>query len=213
MTNQELHHDHKPGRRDVLLKIVGAASFAGFSSLTKGVALAATNPEILTPEQTEGPYWVDEQLNRSNIVYDPSNGTYQPGFPLFLLIHAKQVTAWVVTPLANAYLDIWQCNAAGLYSDESSEGTLGQKYLRGYQVTDSKGDVHFTTIYPGWYSGRTPHIHLRVRTYSGTTTTYNFTTQFYFDQSITDVVYQTAPYNTRGTQSTFNDTDLFLCQD
>jgi protocatechuate 3,4-dioxygenase beta subunit len=101
----------------------------------------------------------------------------------------------------------------GLYSDEAAQDTTGQKYLRGYQVTDSNGKVHFLTIYPGWYHGRTPHIHCRVRVYSGSVTTYNYTTQFFFDQTITNSVYATAPYNTRGTQDTYNTTDLFYTAD
>jgi protocatechuate 3,4-dioxygenase beta subunit len=211
MTKEELHADEKPGRRDLILKIMGAATFAGFASMGKGVSLAAATP-ILTPEETEGPYWVDEQLNRSDIIYDPTDDTFQPGFPLLLLIHVNQVANGVISALPNAYIDIWQCNASGLYSDEAVENTLGQKYLRGYQVTNASGNVHFTTIYPGWYTGRTPHIHCRVRMYSGTTTTYNFTTQFFFDQAITDAVYLTAPYNARGAQNTYNSDDMVYTQ-
>jgi protocatechuate 3,4-dioxygenase beta subunit len=204
---KQQQHDHLPGRRDVILKIVGAAGIAGMG---KGVALAASNTALLTPEMTEGPYWVDTQLDRSDIIYDPSNDTYQSGFPLLLVIKVYQVSISTgITPLPNAYIDVWQANALGVYSDEASLGTLGQLYLRGYQVTDTDGKVHFTTIYPGWYHGRTPHIHCRVRLYSGSTITYNYTTQFYFEQPITDLVYQTAPYNTHGTQDTYNSTDIF----
>jgi protocatechuate 3,4-dioxygenase beta subunit len=199
-------HSHLPGRRDIILKLVGSAGLFG---LGKGVAMAATNQALLTPEMTEGPYWVDTQLDRSDIIYDPSNETLQSGFPLLLAINVSQVsTSGGITPLPSAYVDVWQANALGVYSDEAVENTLGQLYLRGYQVTDTTGKVHFLTIYPGWYHGRTPHIHCRVRMYSGSTTTYNYTTQFFFEQEITNLVYETAPYNTRGTQDTYNSTDM-----
>src|SRR3989442_8415982 len=74
------------------------------------------------------------------------------------------------TPLQNARVDIWHANAVGVYSDEASQNetrssTLNENFLRGYQLSDSSGLVTFTTIYPGWYGGRTPHIHGRIRTY------------------------------------------------
>lgn len=66
--------------------------------------------------------------------------------------------------LAGAQVDVGQADAAGLYSDQSVENTVGQTFLRGYQITDSKGAVTFKTIIPGWYSGRTVHIHVMIRT-------------------------------------------------
>ena len=121
----------------------------------------------------------------------------------------------VITSLPNAYVDIWQANASGVYSDEASQSTTGNAFLRGYQVTDAHGHVHFLTIYPGWYSGRTAHTHCRVRLYGGTngvnktdTATYSFETQFFCDDDITDIVYNSGyPYTTRAAQrDTFNNT-------
>jgi hypothetical protein len=84
--------------------------------------------------------------------------------------------------------------------------SVGKKFLRGYQITDSSGAVQFTTIYPGWYSGRTIHIHFRIRTASGST---NFTSQLFFDDTISDQVLAAAPYNTRGTRNTTNRSDIY----
>ena len=113
---------------------------------------------------TEGPYWVEEQLNRSDIRQDPSNGTTKAGTPLTLQINVYQSNTSGCVPVSNAMVDIWHCDAAGLYSDEAANNTVGQKFLRGFQMTDSNGTVTFTTIYPGWYNGRAVHIHVRVRT-------------------------------------------------
>jgi protocatechuate 3,4-dioxygenase beta subunit len=105
-------------------------------------------------------------------------------------------------PLQGVQIDVCHCHAGGLYSDEQANGTLGQTWLRGYQVTDANGNVSFTTIYPGWYSGRTIHIHLMARYYdSEGNTTYEFTTQLYFDDAISDIVLANAPYNTRGNRN------------
>ena len=203
---KETTHTDLPGRRDILLKAVGAVSLAG---LTKaGVALAAdASSVVLTPEMTQGPYWIDEKLNRAAILYDPSDETIQEGFFLVLKIKVYQIANGAASVLPNAQVDIWHCNAYGLYSDEAANGTSGKKFLRGYQITDSEGVVRFLSIYPGWYSGRTPHIHCRVRVYSNGSVTYNFTTQFFFDETVTAAVYQTAPYSDRGTQDTTNTTD------
>lgn len=162
---------------------------------------------VLNPEMTEGPYWVDEKLNRSDIRVDPSDGSVRPGTLLALTINVYLVSGSSCALLPNAYVDIWHCDAAGSYSDVQANSTVGKKFLRGYQVTNSKGQAQFTTIYPGWYSGRAVHIHLRIRTYSGTTTLGTFTSQLFFDDSITDQVYTGSPYNTRQTRDTLNATD------
>lgn len=100
--------------------------------------------------------------------------------------------------MTGAYVDVWHCNALGVYSDVQAQGTVGKKFLRGYQVTNRHGEVRFRTIYPGWYSGRTVHIHVKVRLFVGSQETYEFTTQFFFNDAITDEVFELAPYNQRG---------------
>jgi protocatechuate 3,4-dioxygenase beta subunit len=119
-------------------------------------------------------------------------------------------------PLAGAYADIWHCDAKGIYSDESRYNpgggtgtvtTTGQKFLRGYQITDANGQVVFTTVYPGWYSGRTIHIHMRVRTYSGTTVLSNFVTQIFFDETTNNTVLAQSAYSRTSPRDTTNASD------
>jgi protocatechuate 3,4-dioxygenase beta subunit len=103
--------------------------------------------------------------------------------------------------------------AEGLYSDISSQqghnsDTTGETYLRGYQVTDADGRVSFSTIYPGWYQGRAVHIHIKARRFdAANNTTFEFNTQAFFDDTVTDTVFADAPYNSRGTRSTRNADD------
>src|SRR5205807_1655868 len=108
----------------------------------------------------------------------------QQGVPLTLTFHVYQVSGTTVTPVSGARVDIWNANALGVYSDEASEGTTGQTFLRGYQLTDATGTVTFRTILPGWYPGRTPHVHFMVRSLSSSGALTNLvTSQLFFDQS------------------------------
>jgi len=182
-----------------LLGAAGAASLVGMASR----AWAACS---VTPSETEGPYWVDEMLDRPDITLDPSDGSVRPGVPLRLNINVLRADA-NCAPAADVQVDVWHCDAAGLYSDESANNTVGKKFLRGYQQTGANGAVQFTTIYPGWYRGRTIHIHFRIRTFNGSTTTSNFTSQLFFDDTINNQVLAQAPYNTRGTRDTINAND------
>ena len=124
--------------------------------------LAASADCVVRPEETEGPYFVDEKLNRSDIRSDPSDGSVKEGVALQLAFLVSQIAASKCTPLPNAQIDVWHCDATGVYSDtiDPSWNTKGKKFLRGYQLTDTNGKAQFTTIYPGWYRGRTVHIHL-----------------------------------------------------
>jgi protocatechuate 3,4-dioxygenase beta subunit len=85
--------------------------------------------------------------------------------------------------------------------------TTGQKFLRGYQITGNDGGVEFVTIYPGWYQGRTAHIHFKVRANAATGRGYAFTSQLYFDEAISDRVYARAPY-AGSSRRTRNDADF-----
>jgi len=107
-----------------------------------------------------------------------------------------------------AYVDIWHCDAAGLYSDIAQEGTAGATFLRGYQITDNNGIVNFTTIYPGWYAGRAVHIHFKIRDALTTNPTqYHFISQFFFDETLTSQVHAQTPYASKGMRDTTNNTD------
>ena len=106
-------------------------------------------------------------------------------------------------------VDVWHCDAAGVYSGVSDPGfdTSSQQFLRGYQVTDRSGRAQFTTIYPGWYPGRTIHIHFKVRTNATGGQAYEFTSQLFFDEALNDQVLAQPPYAARGQRNTFNSED------
>ncbi|MEP0859677.1 twin-arginine translocation pathway signal protein, partial [Trichocoleus sp. DQ-U1] len=108
-----------------------------------------------------------------------------------------------------ATVDIWHCDALGVYSDvrDFNGDTQGQKFLRGYQVTDANGTAEFVTIYPGWYPGRTVHIHFKIRTDSASGRGSEFTSQLYFDDALTDQIYAQSPYAAKGQRTQRNDGD------
>ena len=110
-------------------------------------------------------------------------------------------------------VDIWQANALGLYSDEPDQpraDTGGETFLRGYQLTDREGAVWFRTIYPGWYEGRTLHIHVKVRQLSNGTAPETFTTQIFFNESMNEAVLAMTPYDERPDRDTTNDEDTIF---
>ncbi|MBI5949153.1 MAG: intradiol ring-cleavage dioxygenase [Chloroflexi bacterium] len=184
-----------------------SASLAAASTAT--TAAAAEVPScVVVPALTEGPYFVDEKLNRSDIRTDPVDGTTKAGTPLELVLQVSAIGAGC-TPLAGALVDVWQCDALGVYSDAQDPGfnTRGKKFLRGYQVTDSAGQAKFTTIYPGWYQGRTVHIHFKVRTQRANGQAYDFTSQWFFDDTLSDEVFKQAPYAAKGNRTTRNSND------
>jgi protocatechuate 3,4-dioxygenase beta subunit len=165
---------------------------------------------VVSPQQTEGPYFVDERLLRSDIRSDPATGTVKAGAPLAVTLDIAQVTAaGACAPLAGAQVDVWQCDAMGVYSDarDRSFDTTGQTFLRGYQVTDAAGRVRFTTIYPGWYAGRAVHVHFKVRSAPASGQAYEFTSQFYFDDGLSDRVFARAPYSAHTGRRTRNEGD------
>jgi protocatechuate 3,4-dioxygenase beta subunit len=118
------------------------------------------------------------------------------------------------SPLGGAIVDVWQCDALGLYSGvrdmNAGFDTRGKKFLRGYQSTDESGLAEFLTIYPGWYPGRAVHIHFKIRTDPRLRPAREFISQLYFDESITDQVHQQAPYNGKGRRRTTNDADFIF---
>ena len=195
-----------------LAGVAGAAYVAG-PLRPFGVGDDAAAPEeadaascVLAPEVTEGPYWVDVREKRSDVVAG------QAGAPLTLDLYVYRSDD-SCEPESGAVVDIWHCNASGLYSDEAANGTSGETWLRGYQETDAAGHVRFTTIYPGWYSGRTVHIHVRVRTFSGSSTTYNFTTQIFFAEENSAAAFATSPYSSRSGRDMTNEEDMIYQQE
>jgi len=202
-----MHDDDRPigyllTRRETLglLGAGGLAALAAGSGAFRPAAAAEPGACVARPALTEGPYFVDVKLDRSDIRSDPSDGSVKPGAPLRLALRVLRLAAGVCAPLPGATLDVWHCDALGAYSDVSdpSGSTVGKRFLRGYQVTDADGLARFTTIYPGAYPGRAVHIHFKVRSAAGGGRMHEFTSQLFFDDGLTDQVHAQPPYTSRG---------------
>ena len=196
-------------RREALAVMGSTTLFllTGCSRPASGATQPSSSPAcVVRPRLTEGPYFVDEKLNRSDIRGDPSDGTVRPGALLALAFNVSRIAAGACTPLAGAYVDIWHCDALGVYSDVQDPGfnTRGRRFLRGYQVTDSRGVARFTTIYPGWYQGRAVHIHFKIRSAPSATPGFEFTSQLFFDEALTDRVHAQPPYAAKGQRTLRN---------
>jgi len=159
-----------------------------------GVASGAVRC-VLTPEQTEGPYYIANEKVRRNI----TDG--KRGVPLTL--RATVVDASTCKPIRNAAVDVWHCDAGGVYSG-FDKGTASRTFLRGMQRTNAGGLAILKTIYPGWYPGRTVHIHVKVHVGGNVA----HTGQLYFPDALTDKVYRRAPYNRRPGRTTRNANDF-----
>jgi protocatechuate 3,4-dioxygenase beta subunit len=179
------------------------------SSTPSQSAIAAMPTCIVRPQQTEGPYFVDEKLNRSDIRSDPTDGLLKSGVPLKLTFQVSQIGANSCVPLKGAVVDIWHCDAQGIYSDvrDRTFNTTGKKFLRGYQITNALGLAEFTTIYPGWYPGRAVHIHFKIRTSTPSQGIHEFTSQLYFEDTLTDQIHAQSPYAAIGRRNVRNNQD------
>jgi protocatechuate 3,4-dioxygenase beta subunit len=159
---------------------------------------ARTAACVLTPEQTEGPYYISGEAVRRDI----TEGT--PGTPLRLALTVVDATS--CTPVPDAIVEVWHADASGNYSGFGSsrvEPSSSRTFLRGAQVTDGRGYAEFVTIYPGWYRGRATHIHLKV--HAGGKAVH--TGQLYFDEATTDAVYATSAYRGHTGRRTRNAAD------
>jgi protocatechuate 3,4-dioxygenase beta subunit len=214
-----------------------AASVAASASTTAGAGVVALLNKAGTcmpaQEETQGPYWFDVDSIRSDLRED------RPGMPLTLAVRVHDLSGCSAgaapTAIRSAVVEIWHCDAGGVYSGFESASTGGGRgapggppgssgdtsngsystgdseasptddgtYLRGAQVTDPGGIVQFATIYPGWYRGRTVHIHLKVHLDKKTV----LTTQLYMDEAVNDAVFATAPYREHTGRDTTNDND------
>jgi protocatechuate 3,4-dioxygenase beta subunit len=143
-----------------------------------------------TAEETEGPFYFEVDKVRSDIRED------RKGAPLHLGVRVRD-DANGCKPIHDAVVDVWHCDAEGSYSEP------GETYLRGLQVTNPDGVAEFTTIYPGWYPGRTVHIHAKVHLDKRTV----LTTQFYFDDEQSARVFLEDPYPGESNRDGFNTTD------
>lgn len=196
----------------ILLGAAGATMVVGRSNVYSASVRStygALPACILTPKQTEGPFFVDERLERSDIRVDPSDGSVKSGVPLRLTFHVSAIRGAGCNPISGAIVDIWQCDAIGVYSavnEPGSQSTTAKNFLRGYQITQADGSTQFTTIYPGWYPGRTVHIHFKVRV-SGKSGRQELTSQLYFDDELTDRIHAQSPYTGKGPRTVKNQRD------
>ncbi len=201
-------------RREMVALSAGAlASVALYACGTdedeaaKSVAEGATTvPDcVLTPAQEEGPFYIDLAQVRRDIVEN------RPGVPLALALTV--VDSNTCEPIRDAAVDIWHCDALGVYSGVSPEDSDGETYLRGVQLTDGNGLAEFATIYPGQYPGRTTHIHLKVHIggrqtggiYSGGYVSH--TGQLFTSDQRDAEVFSLAPYNRNTAEITSRNTD------
>lgn len=201
-------------RREWLTRSLTAAAALGLgmgsTSALRGLAakpgvldLTPSDVCTLTCAQTLGPcYYTGTQIR-----HDLTEGKAGLSTLLGFLV----VNADTCQPIQNASIDIWHTDAGGVYSAPISTMCNGVNsparqltFCRGVQLTASDGWAHFKTVYPGWYSGRTPHIHATIRV-NGTEMV---TTQFYFDDALTDRVYHNHPaYISRPNRDTTNTSD------
>lgn len=175
----------------------GGSGASGGSAGAAGSGGGA-NTCTLYAEQTAGPFYLDLDTLRQDITEGKS------GSRLRLQV---QVQNQDCQPLKDLAVDVWHCDAAGIYSGFPGQlgglDTTGETFLRGTQITDDEGLATFETIYPGWYPGRTTHIHFKVHTSS----TMEATSQIYFPEDVTSQIYATTPYDARGPKDTPNDAD------
>lgn len=174
-----------PSRRR-LLSLAGFAPIAVAGLAAPRQAHAASDRLTLTPQVTQGPYWFDPKLFRADITEG------RTGVPVRV---ALSVLGQDGAPLKGARVDIWHCDASGVYSgyagqgDDQQTATVGQTWLRGAQITDAAGHVAFQSIWPGWYEGRTPHIHIKVFLDARTA----LTAQLFVPDALSEYLYENVP--------------------
>ena len=202
-------------RREAVLTLAGLGLTGALGARASGVlgtpGAEAAAACVLSPEVTEGPYWIDNNLTRRDITEG------RPGLPLELVLAVQD--AKTCTAIKGADVELWHCDAVGVYSgyESGSPGGPGgqhaaptdsDRYLRGHQKADADGRVRFLTIYPGWYRGRTPHIHLKVHVGGSV----GHTGQLFFDEKTTAAVYRHAPYKAHGQPDTSHAEDMIYAQ-
>ena len=194
-------------RRDVLVGL--GAGVAGALPSFEAFAGDAPGACVLTPQTEDGPFYFDPTLVRADITEG------KQGVPLDLVL--RVVTVAGCSAIKGARADIWQVDALGIYSgydkqtgtgEQRTVSATGQTFLRGTQFTGDAGSVSFTTIYPSWYTGRTPHIHFKVFLDRQRVVT----SQIYFPDEINDQIFgKVAPYRPRDrARGTFNHNDTYL---
>lgn len=201
------HYSRRHALRGLILGTAGAGVIGRPTSVRAQTSPADHPPGLCTlfPQAVEGPYYFDPKLIRANITEG------RPGLPMQLLL--KVIDSGTCTPIAGAHVDIWHADARGIYSGYANQGdshdlsTKSETYLRGIQMTSADGTASFRSIYPGWYPGRTPHIHVKVFLDALTLVT----GQIYFEDAESVRIYREyQPYAARPTPDTTNATDFIF---
>lgn len=188
----------------------GASATALASASATAAAVASALPTcVVAPELTEGPYYLDVDLERSDIRSNTADGSVVEGAPLTLDWLVSQADGSACIPMADVVVDVWHCDALGVYSGVAGESG---NFLRGFQRTDTNGRASFTTIYPGWYSGRAVHIHFKIRTDPDASAGFEFTSQLFFDDEFSKGVYASGVYAQKGPQDVPNASDQIFNQ-
>lgn len=206
---------------DIVLNTSHESNLTGITvDSDPSILLAGNNSCILSPETTQGPYWVQGELVRKDITED------QEGVPITLDIQIIDVNT--CEPVPEAFLEIWHCNSTGVYSgvvangngDNSDSTNLDKTFFRGIQQSDADGVVVFETLFPGHYTGRATHIHVMTsqdatvnanETLSGGSITH--VGQMFFDQDLISLVEQEEPYASNTQELTTNAEDSILSEE
>ena len=181
-----------------LLGLVGWRATRSEGAGPAGVASGAVKC-VLTPEQTEGPYYIPGEKLRRDITEGKAG--------VQLLLRLKVVNASTCRPIKGAAVDIWHADALGVYSGFGA-GAPSRTFMRGVQRTDRNGLARFRSVYPGWYRGRTVHIHVKVHVTGNVV----HTGQLYFPDRVTDRVFRRRPYSRRPRRTTRNVNDFVFAQ-
>ncbi|GAW18053.1 hypothetical protein ANO14919_075220 [Xylariales sp. No.14919] len=191
--------------------MTGQYSYDMFTPLED--VFSANTSCILAPYITDGPYYVVGEKLRSNV----KESLYSEGVDVFLEVQYIDVNT--CEPLPSVAIDIWNCNATGVYSGvESGQAGLNTTFLRGIQLTDYEGVATFETIFPGHYDGRAPHTHLLAHANAsvqsnGTISVWGAPVshigQLFWPEDLRAEVEATSPYNENTQALTTNDEDMW----
>ena len=173
----------------------GSATATAIATASAAAVASAIPSCVVVPELTEGPYYVDTNLERADIRANTGDGAVSEGATLELTWFVSQVDGDACVPLEGVIVDVWHCDALGVYSGVQGNGG---DFLRGFQRTDGDGQAMFTTVYPGWYTGRAVHIHFKIRTDPDADAGFEATSQLFFDDAFSESVYATGVYAQKG---------------
>lgn len=207
---------------DTVIATKHNATAQGYTMNTDAATLFSGNSScVLTPEVTQGPYYVGGEWIRSNLVED------QEGIPT--MIDYQVIDVDTCDPVTGVYVEMWHCNSTGVYSgivasgngDSSDTTNINQTWLRGIQKTDADGVAQFETIFPGHYTSRATHIHLMVHKNAtlyvngtlGNNVSSSHVGQAFFDQDLISAVEVYEPYSTNTQALTLNADDSILSEE